>query len=366
MEQKKELQLDYTIEKPEDRVALVNKIVENTPAEQLTDKYLETLANYIVWAMDKEDKRAKTIITPNRKVTMDKRETSLDGMALRFESTSSGTSAENSFEDVVFNLTANNKNILLTPKISITQDDIDTIPGLREIRETIQKLEDQKITATGKKAKSIQENIIALRKDQYVLKMSYKKPVTCANLTKTIQKLELYEKLKIENDDVIIEEANVTLFNPNHVSYLLCNYSKLKQESSSNFESDIYYLLLSLEDLVERALKQYPMYMDVLIYKIDGDQNQEIQRKIEQKHNHRYSVEYISSIWRQKIPNLIVEQAKKEYLVWYYTEKEKGAWKRCSKCGQVKLIHPYFFSKNKSSKDGFYSICKKCRNKKRG
>ena len=32
--------------------------------------------------------------------------------------------------------------------------------------------------------------------------------------------------------------------------------------------------------------------------------------------------------------------------------------------GAIKLAHNKFFSKNSSSKDGFYSICKSCRNKK--
>nr|DAL81174.1 MAG TPA: Stc1 domain [Bacteriophage sp.] len=40
--------------------------------------------------------------------------------------------------------------------------------------------------------------------------------------------------------------------------------------------------------------------------------------------------------------------------------------KKCSKCGQLKPAHNQFFSKNKTSKDGLYSICKRCRNKKRG
>jgi len=50
--------------------------------------------------------------------------------------------------------------------------------------------------------------------------------------------------------------------------------------------------------------------------------------------------------------------------MWYYLQKEKGKWKKCSRCGQVKLAHNKFFSKNNSSKDGFYSICKSCRNNK--
>ena len=44
---------------------------------------------------------------------------------------------------------------------------------------------------------------------------------------------------------------------------------------------------------------------------------------------------------------------------------EKGKWKKCSRCGQIKLAHNKYFSKNKTSKDGFYSICKNCRNNKK-
>ena len=64
------------------------------------------------------------------------------------------------------------------------------------------------------------------------------------------------------------------------------------------------------------------------------------------------------------IPKLLAENAVKRYLNWYYTTQEKGKWKKCSRCGEIKLAHNLYFSKNKTSKDGFYSICKDCRNKK--
>jgi hypothetical protein len=48
------------------------------------------------------------------------------------------------------------------------------------------------------------------------------------------------------------------------------------------------------------------------------------------------------------------------------TNEEYGKWKKCSRCGQIKLANNRFFSKNSTSKDGFYSICKCCRNKKKG
>ena len=100
--------------------------------------------------------------------------------------------------------------------------------------------------------------------------------------------------------------------------------------------------------------------------KIKGRSNIEIQEALFKKHGIKHSVEYISSLWRNKIPKLIAEKEKKDFLVWYYTHEDpEGAkWKRCSCCGQTKLAHPKFFSKNNTSKDGFYSLCKECRSEK--
>jgi hypothetical protein len=85
---------------------------------------------------------------------------------------------------------------------------------------------------------------------------------------------------------------------------------------------------------------------------------------LKEKHNIYHTVEYISSLWRNKIPKLIAEQEKENFLLWYYTFEEKGQWKKCSKCGQIKLAHNRFFSKNNTAKDGWYSQCKACRNSK--
>jgi len=61
---------------------------------------------------------------------------------------------------------------------------------------------------------------------------------------------------------------------------------------------------------------------------------------------------------------MIAERAQKEWLIWHYTNEERGKWKKCNRCGEIKLAHNMFFSKNNTSKDGWYSICKDCRNKK--
>ncbi|MCC8068743.1 MAG: hypothetical protein LIO71_03130 [Ruminococcus sp.] len=349
------IKLDYTLETPEERNELVKKIVEQTPPERLTNKYLEILSNYIVFAMDKEERKQKKILTDNRMVTVNKRETSFEGLSGKLENG----------EDGIYNMIANDKNIIFTPKISITPEDVATIPGLKELRDSIAVVEAECKAATGKRKYLLKKQLIEMRQDQYVIKNAYRPPMYFSNGVKSFTSVSLSEHITIDENGVPHSNGLVTFFDPKHVSALLCNYSKLKEDAWGKFWTDSYYLMEDLDGLIERTLKDdYPYYYDLLIYKIDGKQNVEIQELLYEKHGIKYSVEYLSSLWRNKIPKLLAEQAQEDYLVWYYTTQEYGKWKRCSKCGQIKLAHNRFFSKNKTSKDGFYSICKDCRNHK--
>ena len=349
------IKLDYTIQEPEERVKLVQKIVDNTPQERLTNRYLQILADYIVFAMDKKQKKQKKINTQNRMVTINKRETSFQGLISKFENG----------EDGIYNMIINDKNVLLTPKIQITQEDIDTIPPLKQLRDAIAVVQAQEKKATGKKKFLLKKQLIEMRQDQYVIKSAYKPPIYSFNLIKSFPSLDLTDRYQINENGDIVNKGLISFFNPTHISVLLCNYSKIKEGCYGNFNSDIYYMMMDLEDLVDSGLKEeYPLYFDILVNKIGSKTNLEIQQIIQEKYGTTYSVEYISSLWRKKIPKLLADRAEKDALVWYYTEKEKGKWKKCSRCGQIKLAHNKFFSKNNTSKDGFYSICKDCRNGK--
>ena len=348
--------LDYKLETPEERNELVKKIIDNTPPDKLTNRYIEILTDYIIFAMDKEERKQKKILTDNRMVTVNKRETSFEGLVGKFENG----------EDGIYNMIANDKNIIFMPKVTITQDDIETVPGLKELREAIAEVEAAAKKATGKKKFLLKKQLIEMRQDQYVLKNAYRQPIYCMNAIKSFNKIDLGENITIDEEGEIHSDGLLTLFNPAHVSVLLCHYGRLKEDSWGNFFGDAYFLMEDLDNLIEKTLKEdYPLYYDLLIYKIDGLQNIEIQAKLEERHGIKHSVEYISSLWRKKIPKLLAEQAQEDYLNWHFTMKEKGKWKKCSRCGQVKLAHNRFFSKNKTSKDGFYSICKSCRNKKK-
>ena len=108
-----------------------------------------------------------------------------------------------------------------------------------------------------------------------------------------------------------------------------------------------------------------PILKTLIEAKIQELSNVEVQERIKEKCVQTHSLEYISGLWRKKIPAIIASAAEDNYLEYYYTEVEKGKWKRCSRCGQIKLAHNKYFSRNGTSKDSYYSICKECRNKRK-
>lgn len=349
------IKLDYTLESPQERNDLVKKIVETSPPEALTPRYLEIMADYIIFAMEKEERKQKNILTDNHMITVNKRETSFEGLIGKLENGENG----------IYSMISNDKNIIFMPKIGIEPEDIESIPELKSLVETIEQVEKMEKAATGKRRFLLRKQLIELRQNQYIIKNSYKRPIYFMNATKSINTMKFEENISISDNGVAEDAGLISLFDPAHISTLLCSYTKIKESSWGDFSSDSYYLMYDLDNLVESTLKEdYPLYYDIVIHKIDGKKNIEIQELLQEKYGTTHSVEYISSLWRKKIPKLLAEKEQENYLEWYYTYKEKGTWKRCSKCGEYKLANNKFFSKNGASKDGFYSICKSCRNSK--
>jgi hypothetical protein len=329
------MKLDYTLQTALERTEFVKQLCAER--SDWSSFELKQMADYILAIVDATEKRE--ILTSNRMVTINKREVSYQALSEQLEGG----------EDALHALFRDNKNTLLSPRIFITEEDIQTIPGLKDLREDIAQQEIQFATAKGMEKFRIKKAIIEMRKQQYLLKASAKPPTYSRNTNKTLSSLT---------------NCNVRLSDPEEVSFLLVNYSKLKAETWENLESDLRWALIDLDNLIEQYIRiDYPLYYDLIQMKIDGLQNVEIQEKIQELHGRQHSQEYISSIWRNKIPWVIAEGEKENWLNWVYLNRLPGQYKACTRCGEIKLAHQRYFSINKSAKYGFYSICKKCRNK---
>ena len=346
------MKLDYSLDSPEERVKLVNQILQENPNPN--EAYLEILANYLILCMEKQERKQKQILTENRMTTVNKRECSYEGLVSQLENG----------EDGIYNLINENKHQIFQPKQTITKKDIEEIPPLKQLREAIQLWETKLKTAQGRDVYTIKRALIEMRKDQYIIKNCYKRPIVFASVTHNTRSY-----IKLPFDEWIDENgqpqySGISFLNPKVCANILQNFPALKATSWDGFQGDTWYLVQDFENLVRKVLKDYPLYARIVKYKLDNRQNIEIKEMLEKEFGFTHSVEYISSLWRNKIPKMLAAQATEDWLLWYYTEKEKGKWKKCSRCGQIKLAHTRFFSINKTSKDGFYSICKCCRNRK--
>lgn len=91
------IKLDYSLQSPEERNELVKKILEENPDPN--EKYLEILADYLVLCMEKQERKERRILTDNRMTTVNKRETSFEGLVSQLENG----------EDGIYNLITNDK-----------------------------------------------------------------------------------------------------------------------------------------------------------------------------------------------------------------------------------------------------------------
>ena len=350
------LKLDYKLKTTDERAQLVQRIIEETPAAQLTNRYLEILGDYIMGAITKEEKKSRAYLTDNRRITIDRRETSFEGLIEKFENG----------EDGIYNLVIEDKNALFVPKIEITARDVEEVPGLKALKAEIAQIEEEVKAATGRRKYLLKKQLIEMRRDQYVLKNAHYQFIHPIASQKAPNKIDLSEKRWVDDKGEIHTNALVSFLNPKHTSALLCNLDALKGDLRAKYQNDFYYLVQDFEKLLKRTLQNNPILAELVKLKRDGLQNSEIQQALEVKFGIHYSTEYLSSLWRNKIPKLLAEQEKRDYLLWYY-ETEKPArenWKKCSCCQIWKPRHQAFFSLNGTSKDGFYSWCKECRNTK--
>lgn len=258
------LQLDYSLQTSQERTEYVRKLLDATPQNEINNRTLSYLSDYILFVGDKhqtkkERKEEKPIVTRNREATIEKRQISYEGIVATLENG----------EDGLYSMIRNDKNQILDPRSPISEQEKDSIPGMREYMDTIDNLKKQFDKAVGPARWSLKKAIIETWQQAYILKASWQGISGKSKPTGQIKSLihaDIPEDIYLDDEGIPRSNAKLSLLVPSHVSFLLCYYSALKEECYDNLQSDLHFLLLDLEKLVDEALfENYPILYDIVI-----------------------------------------------------------------------------------------------------
>ena len=320
---------------------------ENIP-DTLSNRQLETCANYILEALPKEERLNHKILTPNRLKTINKRETSYEGLAAGLEGG----------EDTLHILSTQ------TPRQYLTNRNAAKV-GPQELEIAIQEVENKRKTATLPLDRYLlTKAAIELRQSKYLTESDNQTMyLTPTPLYVPEYSLNLRESRWVDANGEPHSDGLLDLFNSKHIAALLINYEFLSTFANDRIDSDMHFFFADFDTLIHRALSKEPYLLKIAKWKILGKTNNEIQQLLLENFGISHTQEYISELWTQKIPETIAFQAKKDFI--YQTYSSSGKVKRCTKCLKQKPQHLYFFSKSPATKDGWYTICKECRKKRK-
>lgn len=148
--------------------------------------------------------------------------------------------------------------------------------------------------------------------------------------------------------------------NLDHVYQLLLNYKELEIESQNTESSNnsAAYLLKTLQFYLDGA-NLNEMQREIFKLKIEKKKNEEIAKYINQKYDKSYTINYISTIFKQKIIKEINQYAEfhKEFISNICFPEN---FKPCTRCGKYLLKSPWNFVRKTRAIDGFTGRCKKC------
>ena len=151
----------------------------------------------------------------------------------------------------------------------------------------------------------------------------------------------------------------VDLRDPNHVFQLLNMLADLDDVAAEKaFGSNLGALLDTLRFYMEQA-DLSESQREILELKLAKKKNEDIAREVNKKYDKSYTVNYISTIFRQRIIPKINDAATyhEKVISNIFFEEE---FKQCPDCGVTYLIDADNFVRRGRSKDGFATRCKRC------
>lgn len=147
---------------------------------------------------------------------------------------------------------------------------------------------------------------------------------------------------------------NVDYLEPTHIKGMLL-LGEMSLDPSKDLSIIAYDINKKIEDMYSNGqLSNRDMYI------IEGIRHNITYKKIGEELDIRpQTVEKNIN----RICNNISKSIYNDYIDLYFLNNKKGTYKKCNKCGEVKLINKFF--KNIRRKDGHENCCKECQSKKK-
>lgn len=151
----------------------------------------------------------------------------------------------------------------------------------------------------------------------------------------------------------------VDLRDPAHVFQLLSMLEDLNDVAAEKtFGSNLGALLDTLRFYMEQA-DLSDSQREILGMKLSKKKNEDIAREVNKKYNKSYTINYISTIFRQRIiPKINAAAVYHEKIISNIFFEEE--FKQCPDCGITYLLDADNFVRRGRSKDGFATRCKRC------
>lgn len=398
------LKLDFTIPTTEGRRDFVDALVAKKTTENPNYRFpasdLELLGNYILYGRDEDSGQSAVdrhdVIIKTKYGTYDRKDNeSLDAIM------------ENPLANETTIFKPLERSVYSKKKPAIDRDKDSDIPELTALWDYLDKTQHQLNVSQGKAHDptvklisnpthlyKLNHMLISMRREQFVLKDSYKPTLPLAqNKTTYVYDIEgdeldltgldsdygfaplgLYFEgsptfLRPQNDKTSERPYNtrakylIDFTNPKHIYRLLEHYEDLSIAALQRPNSTLSALVRTIDYYQDEA-ELSPTQKAVLAGKTKHLSNLEIRSILINQLHLNPSINYISTIYTQQVCGKIAEAATLHLDKWL-NRFNQFAWKKCSCCGRTLLKDTREFVRKKRSSDGLSNQCKRCDKKKR-
>jgi hypothetical protein len=265
-------------------------------------------------------------------------------------------------DDLIDDVQDNLHNFKKKPKQNILQKDLDNIPEIKQLQQSINYTKKNLDAEEDFKCKKQLRGLLSdMKRHQIDIKNGLLRPIEFKAVLPDETKYNFDSDTGYYLADGNYQEVSnnrINFGNPKHIYYLIRYYSELKQQTYNDVHSDMRYILKALEYLIDNSdLKDYER--DIVTWKIDNLSRTVIVDNLMLQYEIEWTPDRLSKGYTA-ICKKISKYYWDSYEEWFYTYKAKADYKQCSQCGENKVAIKKYFAPDNRSKNGLDSRCKEC------